>query len=246
MKLTNPDYPANSITARFFFDTGSQRSYLRQNIQQMLNLETVGKVKMLINTSQRSYLRQNIQQMLNLETVGKVKMLINTFGQLADQLKTCDTVNITVSSMHGEFKLHIETLVVPEICCRKKNAKGQYSQLQGIDLADDVDDSSGVEIKLLIGCNHIWRFFMNDVRRGESGHGPVATKTHLGWVLSGPIEVDTKDTLAIVNFVATHVLFRANEEIDFEPNPNLEQKVQSLWNLDSIGIRDHGTVHEAF
>ena len=72
---------------------------------------------------------------------------------------------------------------------------------------------------------------MNDVRRGESGHGPVATKTHLGWVLSGPIDVDTKDTLASVNFVATHVLFRANEEIDFEPKgmcPNLEQKVQSL------------------
>ena len=35
---------------------------------------------------------------------------------------------------------------------------------------------------------------MNDVRR-ESGHGPVATKTHLGWVLSGPIEVDTKKYL---------------------------------------------------
>ena len=68
-------------------------------------------------------------------------------------------------------------------------------------------------------------------------------------MLSGPIEVDTKDTLASVNFVATHVLFRANEEIDFEPKgmcSNLEQKVQSLWDLDSIGIRDHETVHEAF
>ena len=43
-------------------------------------------------------------------------MLINTFGQHADQLKTCDPVNITVGSMHDEFKLNIETLVVPEIC----------------------------------------------------------------------------------------------------------------------------------
>ena len=54
--------------------------------------------------------------MLNLETVGKVKMLINTFRQPADQLKTCDLSNITVGSMHDEFKLNIETLVVPEIC----------------------------------------------------------------------------------------------------------------------------------
>ena len=226
VKLTNPDYPANSITARLIFDMGSQRSYLQQNVQQMLNLETVG----------------------------KVKMLINTFGQPADQLKPCDLVNITVGSTHAKFKLNIETLVVPEICAPLQKqeltfGKGQYSHLQGIDLADDVDDSSEVEIELLIGCDHIWKFLMNDVRRGESGHGSVATKTRLGWVLSGPIEVGTKDTLASVNFVATHVLFRANEEIDFEPKemcPNLEQKVQSLWDLDSVGIRDHKTVHEAF
>ena len=63
-------------------------------------------------------------------------------------------------------------------------------------------------------------------------------------MLSGPTDVDTKDTLTSVNCVATHVLFRANEEIDFEPEgmcPNLEQKVQRLWDLDSIGIRDHET-----
>ena len=43
-------------------------------------------------------------------------MLLDTFGQPADQLKTCDLVNITVGSMHDEFKLNIDTLVVPEIC----------------------------------------------------------------------------------------------------------------------------------
>ena len=46
-------------------------------------------------------------------------------------------------------------------------AKGQYSHLQGIDLADDVDDSSEVEIELLIGCDHTWKFLMDDVRRGR-------------------------------------------------------------------------------
>ena len=136
VKLANPDYPANIITARLIFAMGSQRSYLKQNVQQMLNLETVG----------------------------KVKMLINTFGQPADQLKTCGLVNITVGSMHDEFKLNIETLVVPEICAPLQKqeltliAKGQYPSFAGIDLADDVDDSSEVEIELLIGCDHIWKF----------------------------------------------------------------------------------------
>ena len=58
-----------------------------------------------------------------------------------------------------------------------------------------------------------------------------------------------KNTLASVNFVATHVLFGGNEKIDFEQKgmcPNLEQKVQNLWGLDSIGIRDHETMHEPF
>ena len=68
-------------------------------------------------------------------------------------------------------------------------------------------------------------------------------------MLSGPIQVDTRNTLTSANFVAVHVLFRASQEIDFEPIgmcPNLEQRVQSLWDLDSIGIRNHETVQEAF
>ena len=78
--------------------------------------------------------------MLNLKTVGKVKMLTNTFGQPADQLKTCDLVNITVGSMHDELKLNIETLVVPEICTPLQKqeltfAKGQYFHLQGTDFS---------------------------------------------------------------------------------------------------------------
>ena len=48
VKLTNPDYPANGITACLIFNTGSQRS---NTCDKMLNLEAAGKVKMLINTS---------------------------------------------------------------------------------------------------------------------------------------------------------------------------------------------------
>ena len=48
VKLASPDYPDDMITASLSLDVSSQRSYLRQNTQQMLDLEKVGKVKMLI------------------------------------------------------------------------------------------------------------------------------------------------------------------------------------------------------
>ena len=45
----------------------------------------------------------------------------------------------------------------------------------------------------------------------ENGEESIATNTRVGWVLSGPVKIESKHTLASVNFVATDVLsFGAN------------------------------------
>ena len=62
-------------------------------------------------------------------------------------------------------------------------------------------------IDLLIGGDHIWKFLQSEEIRGEeNGEGPVATNTRVGWVLSGPVKIESKHTPGSVNFVATHVL----------------------------------------
>ena len=42
------------------------------------------------------------------------------------------------------------------------------------------------EVDLLIGSDFYWDFVSGEMRRGDKG--PVAAKTTLGWILSGPTE----------------------------------------------------------
>ena len=88
-----------------------------------------------------------------------------------------------------------------------------------------------MEIDLLIGLGHLWKFMQNAKREAEDKQGLVAIKTGLG-----------------VNLVPTCVLLRADCESTCKPiaNKSLEEQIQSIWDLDSIGIRDKQLVHESF
>ena len=229
VKLSNPNSESDGIVVRLIFDDGSQRSYLSQTAREKLNLETCG----------------------------RAAMLINVFGQTAQQLETRDQVQFTVESLQDDFKITIDSYVVPEICRDRKYKKPDTTNpyLQNIQLADNGNENEDMVIDLLIGGDHIWKFLLSEEIRGEeNGEGPVATNTRVGWVLSGPVKIESKHTLASVNFVATHVL-----KVDANPiNSSLEQNVpvesfdlkdsvQRLWDIESIGIRDsEESVYDSF
>ena len=100
-----------------------------------------------------------------------------------------------------------------------------------------------MEIDLPIGADYMWSFFSGEVTRGENEDGPVASKTCLGWVLSGPISKGKKK-LSNVNFVSTHVLKIVGECQD--RSRTAEEMLQRLWDVEFIGIRKKETVHESF
>ena len=77
----------------------------------------------------------------------------------------------------------------------------------------------------------------------ETGEGgPVAVSTKVGWVLSGPVENLPQEKLSSIQFSSTHVLRVDSRETE----DTLQTDLQRLWDLDSVGIRDGDTVHEAF
>lgn len=65
--------------------------------------------------------------------------------------------------------------------------------------------------------------------RGHSG--PIAVKTTLGWVLSGPAEM-TGRSRSTTSLVTTHTL-----RVDCVTNQELEATLHSFWDLESLGIR---------
>jgi hypothetical protein len=142
----------------------------------------------------------------------------------------------------------MEAYVVTDICAPISNqeidrAKRCYAHLKKIDLADSNHGNEEMEIQLLIGADYMWSFFTGEIARGEQEIVPVASKTSLGWVLSGSISTTKKQKLSNVNFVSAHVVKIAG---NYQKKPAAEELLHQLWDIESIGIRDKETVHESF
>ena len=80
-------------------------------------------------------------------------------------------------------------------------------------------------------------FLGKESRRGEPGE-PVAVRTSLGWVLSGPLKGKTLNPSEI--FVVNHVHDIFNDTSRKEIDGNLNK----LWDFDSLGIRENDSVRE--
>ena len=70
----------------------------------------------------------------------------------------------------------------------------------------------------------------------------MAVSTTVGWVLSGPVKNLPNETLSSIQFSSTYLL-----RVDTSTNEDsLCKDFEKLWDLDSIGIRERDSVHEAF
>ena len=130
---------------------------------------------------------------------------------------------------------------MPEIC-RIQNghvelARREYPHFKGIWFSDVSKYQGELKIDVLIGADYLWNFQTGVTKRGKSGE-PVAIRTELGWVLSGPLRVQDIEgaELAQVNFVAQTM---NNED-------SLESNVQKLWSFEGLGICEEDKVLYVF
>ena len=83
--------------------------------------------------------------------------------------------------------------------------------------------------------DYLWSFQKGRTISGEGGE-PVPIETCMGWVLSGPMKEFRGDPQISVNLVR-QVIPRDNQE--------LENGVQKLWDLETLGVREENVIHEA-
>ena len=88
---------------------------------------------------------------------------------------------------------------------------------------------------VLIGADYLRRF-MEDERRRGGVDAPVAVRTKLGWVLQDHSKVRFSNLLSNGNVDAISLQ---------EKNALLElhDKIHTLWDLDSVGVRPTNDVH---
>ena len=207
VQIFNPENPRRSLEVRAILDIGSQQSYVTQRVKNALSLNPHG----------------------------QHTMSIMTFGSNQQNAQVCEVLRIGIVTQDGG-QLEFDLFAVPSIC-QPLSAQpidlcaNAYQHLSDLDLADS-SEAPTMEVDILIGSNYYWDLTTGETRRGQSG--PVAIRTRLGWVLSGPVPTVEGQQLA-ASFLTTHVL-----RVDVAPHfaENLEETLHSFWNLESMGIRD--------
>ena len=159
--------PQHAQIARLIFDTGSQRTYISQRLQDALCLPTIA----------------------------REVLSVKVFGSSEATIQVCDVVQVCVRSPYNDLSIFITAHVIPLVCAPLKNqaihfAASHYPHISTLPLADypnDVEEND-LDIEVLIGLDFYWVFMSGGSIRGEQG-GPIALESKLGWVLSGPVPV---------------------------------------------------------
>lgn len=185
----------------------------------------------LDNGSQRSYLTQHARNVLCLQTNNKQRLAIAAFGSKRAEPQLCDLVRARVQKKEGQ-KIMIDLFVVRHICeplCKQplEECLGCYPHLAGLELTDNFTKGPHV-IDMLISSDFYWHIVTGELIRGEKG--PVAIKSTLVWILSGPVQSVSHE--CVVNLLTTHVL-KANGVT----NKMLDDTMRSFWELESMGIQ---------
>ena len=72
----------------------------------------------------------------------------------------------------------------------KTVCKEKISSFKNIDLADDHDSKSAVDVDILIGSDQYWSFInIQDIKKGKPGER-IAISTKLGYIISGKTDKD--------------------------------------------------------
>ena len=163
-KVSTPNNVSNSCTVRLLFDSCSLKSYISTRLRKQLCLPT-------INTD---------------------NVLIKPFGKEDATLKRCDVVQFVVEC-RDNLNVFINAYEVDVICGPIANqtidfAQQHYPHLQNLPLADSASGDKGLKVDVMIGADYYWSFVQNHVVRGESSYSPVAIRTRLGYILSGPVD----------------------------------------------------------
>jgi hypothetical protein len=149
-----------STTVRILFDSGSQRTYLTDDLRNKLNLKAL------------------YQERLNL----------NTFGENNYKSKRCDTVELQLQRPGHSEVFELKCLSFPTICTPlPSKVTIDHPHLQGLEIGDDYDSEHGT-IDILVGVDYYWNFIEGECIRGDSG--PTAISSKFEWILSGPVHTE--------------------------------------------------------
>ena len=195
----------NSCNTRILFDTGSQRSFITENVRKRLRLKTVR----------------------------TEKISISVFGGSKEcRLESLDVVEFKIKHRFENSYSVVEALVYPVICCEIKGqlvslAKEQYDHISRLTLADFEDQNERFSVGVLTGVDFYHKFFLEKIIKGPKS--PGASSSVFGWILSSPVELDPS-VATNLSFITGHIL-----RCSTGPSKNeLKEDLSKFWSVEDL------------
>ena len=232
---TNPTAPPSvgsilgsaNVTSCTHNSLGPTSSAALQTAQAVVNGKEENKVRVLFDSgSQKTFVTAEVVEKAKLRVVRKEMLGIKAFGSVDSDRKLRDVVELDLRATGGGRRMKIEAYVVGKISdvgnCHVEHVKMFYPHLTNIEFSD-ISDEDNLKVDVLVGADFLWDFQGQETIRGEKNE-PVAVKTELGWVLSGPLKGESLiNPLSNVNVACVEI--------------TLDKKVEQFRNLDTVGSR---------
>ena len=150
-------------------------------------------VRVLLDSgSQSSYITNNLKRKLGLIPTKTETLNLNTFGNEKFSKRDCDLIKLRLQRKHGE-DVNISALSFEAICSPvpSKVSLHEHPHLLDLDLADCISGNmdSQDNIDVLIGSDYYWDIITGEVARGDDKL--VAVSSKFGWLVSGPTKGDS-------------------------------------------------------
>lgn len=196
------------------------------------------KVRCLLDSgSERTFLRQQVCKNLKLPTVGKETINLHTFGSTNSVKHIRSKIQFKLCNVEDENKfVNIEALESPEICGALIEApRGDFIEQilsLNIKLSDIVECNEDPQrIDVLIGSDYFWQIVTGRTKRVNPSL--VLVETVMGWTAQGPVSqtpiVSQSTSVNALNAIISR---------DIEDEKLTSTYIKSFWELESVGIKD--------
>ena len=202
--------------------------------------------RILLDTgSYRSYITQDLANLLKLKETEKERIYVSTFGTKKPQVILTSEATLDLELIDGSY-LPISVNIVPEITGTMQRVplneeQARYVNLHGCDLSDTlITESETININLLIGSDYYSELILPG--KIQIQPGLYLLESSLGWIVAGRTSNGKETTAAEPSmFVMTHTTDPVPELQSFsspDSSLNVPPPLEKFWNLESIGITD--------
>ena len=136
--------------------------------------------------SQRTFISQDLANKIGAQPFKKEELLMSTFGHDKRTKADFETVRLCLMA-DGEgiiINALVSPVISPPISAHLQDDDLNFPYLQGLRLADPVRTRGPLEIDIIIGNDYYGSLVTGEIIKGD---GPMAMNSKFGWLLSGPV-----------------------------------------------------------